>query len=95
MFIGLVVHKATLSMSLVAGERGVEVRHCGTIPNLPEAIRKLVEELGDGGRHHFCYEAGPCGYGLHEQLTGLGRECVGVSPSGTSKNCRDDAAIVG
>jgi transposase len=27
------------------------------------------------------YEAGPCGYGLHRLLTGLGHECVVVAPS--------------
>jgi transposase len=29
----------------------------------------------------FCYEAGPCGYGLYRQLIGLGRECMVVAPS--------------
>ena len=29
----------------------------------------------------FCYEAGPCGYGLYRQLIGLGHECVVVAPS--------------
>ena len=34
---------------------------------------------GDGGC--FCYEAGPCGYGLYRQLTGLGHDCIVVAPS--------------
>lgn len=29
----------------------------------------------------FCYEAGPCGYGVHRQLGALGHECVVVAPS--------------
>ena len=29
----------------------------------------------------FCYEAGPCGYGLYRQITALGHECVVVAPS--------------
>src|SRR5450631_4185966 len=29
----------------------------------------------------FCYEAGPCGYGLYRQITMLGHECVVVAPS--------------
>ncbi|ESW94514.1 transposase IS110 [Mesorhizobium sp. LSJC268A00] len=29
----------------------------------------------------FCYEAGPCGYGVHRQLTGLGHRCDVVAPS--------------
>ena len=27
---------------------------------------------------HFCYEAGPCGYGLYRQLVELGHDCVVV-----------------
>jgi transposase len=29
----------------------------------------------------FCYEAGPCGYGIHRQLTDLGWDCQVVAPS--------------
>ena len=29
----------------------------------------------------FCYEAGPCGYGIQRQLTAAGHECVVVAPS--------------
>ena len=29
----------------------------------------------------FCYEAGPCGYGVYRQLTGLGHRCAVVAPS--------------
>jgi transposase len=32
-------------------------------------------------RLRFCYEAGPCGYGLHRQIKALGHECVVVAPS--------------
>jgi transposase len=35
----------------------------------------------DGCRLHFCYEAGPCGYGLHRQLVELGHDCIVVAPS--------------
>jgi transposase len=38
--------------------------------------------LGKGGRRlSFCYEAGPCGYGLHRLLTGRGHSCIVVAPS--------------
>jgi transposase len=29
----------------------------------------------------FCYEAGPCGYGIHRTLTALGEDCMVVAPS--------------
>lgn len=81
-FIGLDVHKATISIAIARGERGGEVRHWGAIPHRPDHIRKLVERLGaDGSRLHFCYEAGPCGYGLHRQLVALGHDCIVVAPS--------------
>ena len=35
----------------------------------------------DGRRLHFCYEAGPCGYGLYRQIVELGHDCIVVAPS--------------
>jgi transposase len=82
MFIGLDVHKATISVAVAQGERGGEIRHWGTVPHRPDHIRKFVEKLGAGGRRlHFCYEAGRCGYGLYRQLVELGHDCIVVAPS--------------
>jgi transposase len=81
-FVGLDVHKATISVAIARGERGGDVRHWGTIPNRADHVRKLTGKLGADGRClQFCYEAGPCGYGLHRQLTELGHDCVVVAPS--------------
>ena len=81
-FIGLDVHKATISVAVAKGERGGEVRHWGTIAHRPDHVLKLVERLaGDGRWLHFCYEAGPCGYGLYRQLLELGHDCIVVAPS--------------
>ena len=77
MFVGLDVHKATISVALARGERDGEVRHWGAIPNRADHVRKLAGKLrGDGRQLQFCYEARPCGYGLHRQLTDLGHDCV-------------------
>src|SRR5271165_1744718 len=47
-----------------------------------EILGKMVARLAKSGRRlSFCYEAGPCGYGLHRLLTGSGHECVVVAPS--------------
>jgi transposase len=81
-FIGLDVHKATVAVAIAEGMRGGEVRALGSIPHGPAEIAKLVAKLAKSGRSlRFCYEAGPCGYGLHRQLTELGHECIVVAPS--------------
>lgn len=81
-FVGLDVHKATVAVAVAEGTRGGGVRHLGAIPNRADHIAKLSEKLGKGGRRlSFCYEAGPCGYGLHRQLSALGHDCMVVAPS--------------
>jgi transposase len=81
-FIGLDVHKATVAVAVADDERRGEVRDLGIFANRPDVIAKLARRLSSGGRRlSFAYEAGPCGYGLHRQLVGLGYECQVVAPS--------------
>jgi transposase len=82
MFVGLDVHKVTISVAVASGERGSEVRCWGSIPNRSDYVGKLAEKLeAKAGQLHFCYEAGPFGYGLYRQLTELGHVCDVVAPS--------------
>jgi transposase len=81
-FVGLDVHKRMTSVAIAEPGRGGEVRFLGEIPSSPEALHRLVERLK--GRHRrlsFCYEAGPCGYGIHRLLRGLDQDCIVVAPS--------------
>jgi transposase len=88
-FVGLDVHKETIAVS-VAEPEGGEVRYMGEIPNTPDAVVKLVRRLRkEGSKLSFCYEAGPCGYGLHRQLRDLGQDCQVVAPSLIPKNPGD------
>jgi transposase len=81
-YVGLDVRKDTIAVALAdAGLRG-EVRQHGKIPNLPAALKGLTVRLALTGRDlRFCYEAGPCGYGIQRQLTGMGHDCSVVAPS--------------
>src|SRR5215831_16478766 len=81
-YIGLDVHKATVCVALAESGRGGEVRQIGVFENRPEIVCKMAARLSKGGRRlSFCYEAGPCGYGLHRLLTGCGHSCIVVAPS--------------
>ena len=81
-FIGLDTSKLRNSVAIAEGGRGGEVRFFGEIDNTPGAIGKLVRKLAAKyDRLTFCYEAGPTGYGVYRQITGLGHECVVAAPS--------------
>jgi transposase len=82
-FIGMDVHKDTIVVAVTAaGDSGKATRY-GTFPNSAAALEKLVKRLRQAGSGSlkFCYEAGPCGYGVHRTLTRLGEACMVVAPS--------------
>jgi hypothetical protein len=81
-YVGLDVQKATVCVAIAEGGRGGEVRQVGVFENRPEILCKLATRLGKGSRRlSFCYEAGPCGYGLQRLLTARGHSCMVVPPS--------------
>lgn len=81
-YVAMDTHKNTIAVALAEGSRRGEVRFVGEIPGRPDAVAKLLTRLG--AKHDklaFCYEAGPCGYGLYRQIKMAGHECVVVAPS--------------
>lgn len=80
-FIGLDVHKDTISISIAEDGRNGPVRFLGVIPNLPDEIAKMAKRLSRHGELDFCYEAGGCGYGIYRQLTRLGHKCTVAATS--------------
>ena len=80
-YVGLDVHGKAIAVAVADGESS-EVRFVGEIANTPEAVVKLTRQLATrGARLSFCYEAGPCGYGIYRQLLALGQGCQVVAPS--------------
>ena len=62
--------------------RHAEVRYFGEIETTAAAVERFVRKLERKSGHlHFCYEAGPTGYGLYRQLVALGHRCDVVVPS--------------
>ena len=69
-YIGLDVHKNTIAVAVAEWGLRKEVREHGTIPNTAAAVKKLITKLASTGHElRFCYEAGPCGYGIQRQIT--------------------------
>jgi transposase len=66
-----------------------EIRYLGEIDSSPAAVERIIRKLA--GRYeklHFCYEAGPTGYGLSRQIRALGHDCTVVAPSSIPKKVR-------
>ena len=100
-FIGMDVHKDTIVVAVTAAGDVGKATPYGTFPNTAAAVEKLVRRLrqASSGPLKFCYEAGPCGYGIHRTLTKLGEDCMVVAPSmiprksgDRQKNDKRDAA---
>jgi transposase len=80
--VGLDTHKTKIAVAVAEPGRSGEVRFLGEIANQPDAVRRLIERLGaQHGQLSICYEAGPCGYGLHRQIIARGHDCTVVAPS--------------
>ena len=82
-FIGLDVHKETIAVAVALPGRD-EPQYRGEIKHEPKALQRWLARLNDefgGAVLLFCYEAGPCGYGLYRQLTAAGHDCQVVAPS--------------
>lgn len=89
-YVGLDVHKDSIVVAVAAGGLRGEVREYGRIANTSAALDPLLRKLGgDGMTLRFCYEAGPCGYGIQRRLSARGHECVVVAPSLIPKRAGD------
>jgi transposase len=82
LFVGLDVHKDSISVAYAVENLEVEPVFVGPIGTRACDIDNLVRRLqSKGATLVFTYEAGPCGYGLYRHLTGKGLRCLVVAPS--------------
>ncbi len=82
-FIGLDVHKDSIAVAVALPGRD-EPQYRGEIAHERRKIQKWLARLSaefEGLVLLFCYEAGPCGYGLYRQLVAAGHDCQVVAPS--------------
>jgi transposase len=77
------VHKETIAVAVALPGRA-EPEYRGEIVHEPKAVMKWFQRLNEefgGTLLLFCYEAGPCGYGLYRQIVEAGHDCQVVAPS--------------
>lgn len=88
-YVGLDVHANMIAVAVAESGRDGEVRFLGYCQNSTAGITKLLKKLGELKNLRFCYEAGPCGYGLYWRLLALGAQCAVVAPSLIPKKSGD------
>jgi transposase len=89
-FVAFDTSKLRNAVAIAEAGRSGEVRFLGEIDNTAVATAKLVTKLAKQyDRLLFCYEAGPTGYGLYRQITGLGHGCMVAAPSLIPKKAGD------
>lgn len=74
--------KTKHAVAIADGGRRGEVRFLGDVASSPARVERLTRKLAERyDKLHFCYEAGPTGYGLYRHIRELGHDCTVVAPS--------------
>jgi transposase len=77
--VGLDVHKDSISAAVLQPEAN-RFALTTKIANEPVEVRKFVDRLAKFSPLEFVYEAGPCGYQLHRQMSALKQTCTVIAP---------------
>ena len=89
-FIGMDVHKKTITIAIADEGRQKQPRVYGTIANELDALNKFCRKMvSTSTQIHFVYEAGPCGYGIYRHLNKKGFDCMVAAPSMIPKKSGD------
>jgi len=77
-FIGLDVHKQSWHVAIMVGDTFHKSFHQ---PPTPGVLVNYLRRTFPGGRYHCVYEAGYCGFWIHEELKRRGIECMVTNPA--------------
>jgi transposase len=89
-FIGLDVHKNSVSVAIAKQDGRGEARYYGKIGGELADLDRLIRRLGcRKDRLRIVYEAGPCGYGIYRHLHSQAIVCTVVAPSMTPRRAGD------
>ena len=81
-FIGMDVHKNSITIAIADQDRRAPARIYGAINHdlgvLDKFCRKMVSTASE---LRFVYEAGPCGYRIYRHLADKGFDCMVAAPS--------------
>ena len=81
-FVGIDVAKLKNAIAVAEFERDGEIRYFGEVESSDVSMRRVIQRIAAKfDRVHFCYKAGPTGYGLYRLIKSLGHECIVVAPS--------------
>jgi len=80
-FVGLDVHKDSITVACVGTNPAEPPADVGTIGTQQYAIDRLIKKLAGRGPLKFVYEAGPCGFWLQRYLRSVGQHCLVAAPS--------------
>ncbi len=81
-FVGIDVAKLKNAIAVAEFGRDGEIRYFGEVEASDVSMRRVIQRIAAKFDHvHFCYEAGPTGYGLYRLIKSLGHECIVVAPS--------------
>jgi transposase len=84
LYLGLDVHKDSITNAIAEpGPKG-EVRLFGTITNDLHSLERVltrIRKAHPGAHLEVAYEAGPCGFGIARRLHQLGIPCLVAAPS--------------
>lgn len=86
-FVEIDVAKLKNGIAIADPGRDGEVPYFGEVEasdaDMRRVIRRITAKLECV---HFCYEAGPIGYGLYRLIRWLGHDCMVVAPSLIPRN---------